>query len=157
MLKSPCTRLKAELYNAAGFFGPLSPGPSLDIIDIPKWFTQVSSTTAFSESHSCKATLSQQDQQKYSQCTRWYYGFLRVRGKKKSLHSFRTRRRGHGTGVGVISLCLYSRENLFKFTQVKCVAFFSYLSPPDHWKIRRLLTQEKETFYNVLKAKRVLQ
>lgn len=66
MLKSPCTRLKAELYNAAGFFGPLSPGPSLDIIDIPKWFTQVSSTTAFSESHSCKATLSQQDQQKYS-------------------------------------------------------------------------------------------
>lgn len=51
MLKFPCTRHDAELYNAAEFLGPSASSPRMDIV--PKQFTQVSSTAAFLKSYPC--------------------------------------------------------------------------------------------------------
>lgn len=85
MLKSPCTGHEAEIYNGTGFFGPLASRPSLDVVYIPKHFSQVNSTAAFSESYSfVRLTLSQCDQQNYySQCIRWWFRVFRVGPEKE--------------------------------------------------------------------------
>lgn len=163
MLKSPCTGHKAELYNATGFFGPSASRISLDVIYIPKQPTQVNSTAAFSYSYLCvKLTLSQCTEQKYSQCIRWCLSVFRVGAKKEGLeynieglHIFRTQRRACGTGVGVVSLCLHSRKTSLQIYTGKNVVFIGDPSTPDCWK-RRLLSQQEETFHNMLKGKRVL-